>query len=86
MSIVFTTWRKLWSYSYKRVLAGAIMLVLVLLLGQLQNLNSLFVVLIQVTLGICIYGGLLLFFGDDMAYELLDICRKNIRRIITSLK
>ena len=78
----YTSWQNLWKYSYKRIIAGSIMFLMVFFLGKTATVNSLAVVICQVAAGITLYVGLLLLLKDQLSHEILNIGLKTIRKII----
>lgn len=80
MSGGYMTWKILWSQSRKRILAGAIMCAVIILLDKAVPLGNVQAVLLQVAVGGSIYLGLLLLLKDSMLYELIDMAWKLIRK------
>ena len=78
----FLTWKTMIKLSYKRIIAGIIMCIVVYMIGKwLLSISDVFVVIIQVVCGLLVYGTILLIEKDTMAYELIEICKSYINRI-----
>ena len=70
----------IWKCSYKRIIAGIVMLVIVMQLRKIIALPLLYVILLQVSIGVAVYFGILLIMKDDMLLELVDIGRTTIKK------
>ena len=73
MSAGFVKWKQLAAFSYKRLFAGALMLVFVRYLGPLPISSHLVLVLLQIIFGALFYGALLLIMKDSMMKDLLKM-------------
>ncbi len=81
----YTTWRDLWNRSYKRIVAGFAMMVVVIMLGKISNASNLIIVFLQIALGALLYAGVLLLEKDKMIYELKDICVMTVKKQLKRL-
>lgn len=70
----------IWRCSYKRIIAGIVMLVTVMQLKRGLALPLLCVILLQVLIGVVVYFGILLIMKDDMLLELVNIGCATIKK------
>lgn len=69
MSKGYITWKELWDKSWKRFLSGAIMMVIVYLIGIMMG-AGMFTTVVQIICGVTVYGLLLTVLGDSLLKEL----------------
>lgn len=70
----------IWRCSYKRIIAGIVMLVTVMQLKRVLALPLLCVILLQVLIGVVVYFGILLIMKDDILLELVNIGCATIKK------
>ena len=75
MSAGYLKWKTIAKLSYKRIIAGVIMLAVVYMMGKWLTISDIYVIIIQIIVGMGIYGTILLVEKDTMAFELIDICK-----------
>ena len=84
MSNSYITWPQLWGFTYKRLIAGTIMCLVVYTMGQLIKNTNIVSLCIQIIAGAGIYGILLLIMKDSMVNYLLrtagNFLNKHIKR------
>lgn len=73
MSGEYMSWQVLAKLSWKRIVSGLMMLILVLILGKYLPYGDLAVIAIQVVAGVAIYFGLLLLMKDHLLQELIGM-------------
>lgn len=71
----FMTIQLLWKNSYKRILAGVLMLCSVVLIDSLTELSNVYTLILQIGIGVMIYGVILIILKDDMFFEALKILK-----------
>ena len=81
MSDGYMTWRQLWDFTWKRLIAGVCMCLGIIMIGKTLVLNDLPVVVLQIAAGILIYAGLLTLMKDSMAFELFHIGHNTFYKI-----
>jgi O-antigen/teichoic acid export membrane protein len=74
----YMTLRLILKYSYKRIIAGALMLLVIYLFRSI-NMNDIILVVMEVLIGICVYFVTLLLMKDDMIWYFI----KKIKRKLT---
>lgn len=80
MSDGFINMDIIWKCSYKRIVAGIVMLVVVMQFKNVIALSLFGIVFLQVLVGVVVYLGLLWIMKDDMLFELIDISRTLIKK------
>ena len=65
--------KDLWQKSYKRLVAGSVMLIGIWGINYILNLGQLYKLIIQIMVGISIYGCILLLWHDSIIYQGLNI-------------
>lgn len=81
MSTGYMTWKQLWNYSWKRLIAGMIMFFVISLLGQYLTMPDVVIIVVQVMCGVILYGVLLLLLKDSMIRELIKMGAVYFKRI-----
>ena len=76
MSAGYMTWKQLWRFSWKRLIAGGAMCFVVLLIGQYVPASGILMVILQVISGGVVYGLLLMAIRDRMLLELLQMGKR----------
>lgn len=76
MSAGYMTWKQLWRFSWKRLIAGSAMCCVVLLIGRYVPASGILLVIIQVISGGVVYGLLLMAIRDRMLWELLEMGKR----------
>ena len=71
----YLKWPTILRLSYKRIIAGVIMFAAVYMTGKWLTISDVYVIIIQIIIGLAVYGIILLAAKDTMAYELIDICK-----------
>lgn len=82
----FITLKFIWKTAWKRGVAGAFMLVTVVLTGHVLKISSVAVVAVQVGIGVFVYSIILLFLRDSMLLELIEIGRNAARKLVRGRK
>lgn len=81
MSSGYMTWGKLWEFSWKRIIAGTLMYLVIIVIGQNILVNEIITVIIQVVLGLVIYCLLLFIFDDKMLKEMYNTGMRKIKKM-----
>ena len=67
----YCQWSYLWKCSWKRLIAGGLMLAVLVFIDHALNLKNWIIVLIQVAGGVLVYFSILLLMKDSMVFQLL---------------
>ncbi len=76
----YLTVRFLLKSSWKRLIAGVAMLVIVMAAGYAIHAREIIILIVQIVIGVCAYGVILLLFRDAMLRELIQIGLSRVRR------
>ena len=72
--------RNLFTFSWKKLIAGCIMAILVMCIGSSLCNSELFALVTQVFSGVFIYFLILILLKDNMAYELIDTIKLELKK------
>lgn len=68
----YMTMRMLWSQMWKRILAGFAMLIAVIAVGNRMSIAPAALVVVQIAIGVCVYGVILVLLKDSMLKGLIE--------------
>lgn len=75
----YFTFSMIFKMSWKRILAGTIMMILILFIGIVSK-TSIFSIVTQVLIGLMIYGMLLIFMKDEFVMDIISKMRNAIQK------
>lgn len=76
----YLTFGNIINFSWKRLIAGIIMCVLVIFIGKLGVAGRAVTLVIQLAAGVCIYIVLLILFRDNMLFEMFRMIKRKISK------
>lgn len=77
----YLKWQTIIRVSYKRIVAGAFMFAAVYMTGKWLTISDIYVIILQIIIGLVVYGTILLAEKDTMAYELIDIFKSFVGKL-----
>ncbi len=78
----YMTVRMLFGYSWKRVISGVIMLIIIVAFGYLCPASELLNLILQIVIGVCLYFIILLLLRDQMLIELLHMGIDMVKKVL----
>ena len=85
LSSGYLNWKIIFRKSYRKVLAGMLMCIIVLAEGKWFDHVNILNVMIQILTGIVIYSGLLILLKDRIIYEVIQIGKSYFRQIFKTI-
>lgn len=80
MSDGYMTGKALIKYSWKRLIAGCLMTIAVIYIGNNLKISEIIVLILQIVLGAMVYLMILLILRDDMLFELIELGKNLVKR------
>lgn len=80
MSDGYITWKELFEVSYKKVIAGSIMLIIIMIIDHYITIRPLLMLIIEIVLGVIVYCIVLLILKDSMLIKIKKVAMRILHR------
>jgi len=82
----YMSFRKLFGFMWKKILAGGVILAIIVTIRLHWSGNPIVLLIVQIITGISVYGVLLLLFKDTIAHEIWHVLVKFVKRVRFKLR